>query len=126
MHLQGPQKAIAQSNATEDQVTKAQIGVIGALSRATLPLRNTLPEEMKAVKELDKDEDIVILLANKGRATVVMDREDYSSKLLAMLEDRDTYQPVAKDPTAALESKMNSYTGANPPCCPGVLGATAG
>ena len=25
-----------------------------------------------------------------------------------MLEDRDTYQPVAKDPTAALERKMNS------------------
>ena len=39
---------------------------------------------------------------------MVMDHNDYSSKLEAMLEDRDTYQPVAKDPTAALERKMNS------------------
>ena len=60
---------------------------------------------MKALKQLTKDEEIVILPADKGRATVVMDHNDYSSKLEAMLEDRDTYQPVA---TAALERKMNS------------------
>ena len=99
--------AISQSGATEDQATRARIGVIGALSRARLPARNILPEEMKALKELTKDEEIVILPADKGRATVVMDHSDYSSKLEAMLEDRDTYQPVAKDPTAALERKMN-------------------
>ena len=36
---------------------------------------------MRALKELTKDEEIVILLADKGRATVVMDHSDYSSKL---------------------------------------------
>ena len=82
-----------------------RIGVIGALNRARLPARNILPEEMKALKQLTKDEEIVILPADKGRVTVVMDHNDYSSKLEAMLEDRDTYQPVA---TAALERKMNS------------------
>ena len=78
--------AITQSGATEDQATRAQIGVIGALSRARLLARNILPEEMKALKELTKDE-IVILPADKGRATVVMDHSDYSSMLEAMLED---------------------------------------
>ena len=63
--------------------------------------------EAKAVKELAKDDDIVILPADKGRATVVMDRSDYSTKMLAMLGDEDTYQLMAKDPTASLESKMN-------------------
>lgn len=38
---------------------------------------------------------------------VVMDCDDYGSKLHAMLEDQDTYRHVTKDPTAALESKMN-------------------
>ena len=79
--------AIAQSGATEDQATRARIGVIGALSRARLPARNILPEEMKALKELTKDEEILILPPDKGRATVVMDHSDYSSKLEAMLED---------------------------------------
>ena len=49
------------------------------------------------LKELAKDDDIVILPADKGRATVVMDRKDYSAKMLTMLGDRDTYQPMAKD-----------------------------
>ena len=100
--------AIAQSGVTEDQATRARRGVIGALSSARLPSRNILPEEIKAVKELTKDEEIVILPVDKGRATVVMNHSDYRSKLEAMLEDRDTYRPVARDPTAALERRMNS------------------
>ena len=42
-----------------------RIGVIGALNRARLPARNILPEEMKALKQLTKDEEIVILPADK-------------------------------------------------------------
>lgn len=45
---------------------------------------------MKAVTELAKDADIVILPADKGRATVVMDCTDYSAKMQAMLGDWDT------------------------------------
>ena len=37
-----------------------------------------------------------------------MDRKDYSAKMLTMLGDRDTYQPMAKDPTTSLENRMNS------------------
>ena len=44
---------------------------------------NIHPQEAKAVKELAKDDDIVILPADKGRATVVMDRKDYSAKMRA-------------------------------------------
>ena len=99
--------AIYRSGETEEQATKARVGVVGALSRAKPPPRNTLPGEMMAVKQLARDKDIVILPADKGRATVVMNRSDYSCKMQAMLEDRDTYQPLSKDPTTSLESKMN-------------------
>ena len=60
-----------------------------------------------AVKQLASDEDIVILPDDKGRATVVMNQSDYSARMQAMLDDRDTYQPLSKDPTNSLESKMN-------------------
>ena len=43
------------------------------------------------MKELAKDEDLVVLPADKGRATVVMNSDDYNAKLHAMLEDSDTY-----------------------------------
>ena len=46
---------------------------------------------MKAVKQLASGKDIVILPADKGRATGVMNRNDYSAKMQAMLDDRDTY-----------------------------------
>ena len=75
------------------------IGVINALSHAKQPPTNIHPQEAKAVKELAGDGDIVLLAADKGRATVVMDCKDYSPKMLMMLGDRDTYQPMAKDPT---------------------------
>ena len=99
--------AITQSEATEEDATKARVGVISALGRARLLPKNVQPEEAKAVKELAKDDDIVILPADKGKATVVMNRSDYSTKMLAMLGDEDTYQLMAKDPTASLESNMN-------------------
>ena len=60
-----------------------------------------------AVKQLASDEDIIILPADKGKAAVVMNRNDYSARMQAMLDDRDTYQPLSKDPTSSLESKMN-------------------
>ena len=44
----------------------------------------------------------------QGRSTVVVNGSDYSAKMQAMLDDRDTYQPVTKDPTNSLESRINS------------------
>ena len=99
--------AIYRSGATDEQATKARVGVVGALNRTKPPPRNTLPGEMKAVKQLAIDKDIVLLPADKGRATGVMNRSDYSAKMQAMLDDRDTYQTLSKDPTTFLESKMN-------------------
>ena len=60
-----------------------------------------------AVKQLASDEDIIILPSDKGKAAVVMNRSVYSARMQAMLDDRDTYQPLSKDPTSSLESKMN-------------------
>ena len=91
----------------EEQATKARVGVVGALSRAKAPPRNTLPVEMKTVKQLTSGKDIVILPADKGRATVVMNQNYYSAKMQAMLDNRDTYPPLSKGPTSSLESKMN-------------------
>ena len=62
--------AIYRSGATEEQATKARVGVVGTLSRTKPPPKNTLPGEMLAVKQLARDKDIVILPADKGRATV--------------------------------------------------------
>ena len=55
-----------------------------------------------------KDEEILVLPADKGKATVVMNKADYDHKMQQMLCDEDTYQPLKKDPTTSLENKMNA------------------
>lgn len=48
----------------------------------------------------------MILLADKGKVTVVMNRDDYNSKMETLLQSTD-YESVKKDPTAKLEKKLN-------------------
>ena len=38
--------------------------------------------EFRALQELNKKNDIIILGADKGRATVVMDRVEYDKKMI--------------------------------------------
>ena len=64
--------------------------------------------EQQALKELKKNDNLLILPADKGRATVVMDREKYDDKLSTMLADTATYEKLKRDPAPALERRMNS------------------
>ena len=57
--------AITQPKVNENLATRAYMSVIGALSWAQLPPRKTLPNETKAVRELAKDKDTIILPAEK-------------------------------------------------------------
>ncbi len=54
--------------------------------------------EFKALQELKADTDITILPADKGRSTVVLNTEDYESKLSTLLSDSKIYEMLQKDP----------------------------
>ena len=66
---------------------------------------NLYIEKIKALQELKKDQTISILPADKGRATVVMDRSDYEDKIQNILKDTKTYEPLKKDPTTTFKNK---------------------
>uniref|UniRef100_A0A3Q1EYH3 Uncharacterized protein n=1 Tax=Acanthochromis polyacanthus TaxID=80966 RepID=A0A3Q1EYH3_9TELE len=51
------------------------------------------------IKSLRQDNSITILPANKGRTTVIMDTDTYDKQLTNMLENRNTYEVLQKDPT---------------------------
>ena len=59
----------------------------------------------QAIKDLKQDTEIVILPADKGNATVVMDHLEYVTKIKAMLKD-DTYCQLKRDPTHRVETKI--------------------
>ncbi|BHF70018.1 hypothetical protein SprV_0301306700 [Sparganum proliferum] len=70
--------------------------------------RRTIPSaEVKAIKELKRDEEIVIVPADKGRATVVLDKSEYVAKAQQLLNDNQSYKVIDSDPMKALVGKIN-------------------
>ncbi|XP_064458887.1 uncharacterized protein LOC135369161 [Ornithodoros turicata] len=80
--------------------------VIGILQNANLPPKNITKAEQNALKDLRNDDTIVILPADKGKATVVLNRDDYDSKMESILQDRSHFSELSGDPTAASERKI--------------------
>ena len=57
--------------------------------------------------EMRSWKDEVILPADKGNTTVVMERGDYDRKVRELLDDTSTYRKLPKDPTPTQESKIS-------------------
>ena len=100
--------ALKSSKADPNSVSQARSRVIGVLNKPPRLTPNLHPLESQVLKELKNNEDILILPADKGRATVILDREKYNTKLLTTLKDVSVYEQLKKDPSADLERKMNS------------------
>ncbi|KAH6940236.1 hypothetical protein HPB50_026404 [Hyalomma asiaticum] len=81
-----------------DEARTRVVGVLSKLQRRR-KVDPLLPEERRALKRLRDNERIVILPADKGNATVVLNKLDYEKKMLRMLEDKETYKPLNRDPT---------------------------
>ena len=65
---------------------------------------NLSKDECKALKELQSDASIVILSADKGRSTVILNREDYLEKYMVHINN-GPYQLLKKDPTTKIKTK---------------------
>ena len=53
-------------------------------------------EERRTLRSLQKDDSIIILRADKGNKTVVMDRSEYDKKILDLLDDQHTYRSLIR------------------------------
>ena len=61
---------------------------------------NISNDEWRAIESLKKDENVMVLPADKGRVTVVLDKEEYTKKCMDLLSDQRTYKKLKSDPTA--------------------------
>ncbi|XP_037521702.1 uncharacterized protein LOC119398958 [Rhipicephalus sanguineus] len=81
--------------------------VIGVLSKIPARLSNNLPdEERKALIDLKKDKTIVVLPADKGNRTVVINRADYEKRPGELLNG-EAYSKIKKDPTPQTQTNLN-------------------
>ena len=68
------------------------------------PKDNLSKDEHKALKEVQSDTSIVILPADKGKSTVILNREDYLEKSMNHINN-GPYQLLKKDPTTKIKTK---------------------
>ena len=66
---------------SDNEKSEIRHDVTKLLKNAKPPKSNLTKEEKKALRELSSDKDIVILKADKGNSTVVMDRSSYTEAL---------------------------------------------
>lgn len=60
--------------------------------------RNITFSEQKSMSELAKDETIIIKQADKGGATVIMDRKLYQEQIEKMLHNNEYYKELDQNP----------------------------
>ena len=82
-----------------NEATVLRSEMAGVLRNAKPPRSNISREERKALVDLKKEESVLILPADKGKATVIMEVSDYEQKLSEMLSDEKTYEQLPSDPT---------------------------
>ena len=92
-------------------VSTARSKVAGVLKIARPPKRNIDKEEEQALKELKEDKDIVILKADKGNCTVIMDRPDNDQKINVLLNDNDIYSELVtkRNPLNNITKDVNGF-----------------
>nr|VZI34262.1 unnamed protein product [Spirometra erinaceieuropaei] len=81
---------------------------VSSLLMAHRPREELSKVELDAPREIKADKDLVIVPADIGRATVVLDRTDCLQKAKGLLEDRQFYVPCATNPLKALTREINA------------------
>ncbi|XP_070547586.1 uncharacterized protein [Ptychodera flava] len=80
--------------------------VVKILKNSKPPKSNITTEERNAIAQLSRDRNIVILPADKGRSTVILNKEEYKSKMSGLVNDETTYVRLRNDPTRRVKNKL--------------------
>ena len=94
------------SKLDKGQADALRAEVTDVLIQAKPPKSNMTKEELKALKELKKDKNIVFLKADKGKCIVVMNKDEYIKKMEEKLSDKTIYKMLDKDPTNQIKAEI--------------------
>ena len=93
----------------EEDAGELKADINSLLKRAQVPKANLTKQESIGLSQLKKDMDRVVLIADKGVAMVVTDKEDYIKKAESFLAQQ-AYRTIDRDPTSQIKAKLiNSH-----------------
>ena len=93
------------SKLKEEDAMALRSDINALLRKSKVPKPNLTRQESIGLAQLKKDKDRVILTADMGVAMVVMDREDYISKVQQLLA-KPAYRPIPRDPTNKVKAQL--------------------
>ncbi len=79
------------------------------LSQSKRPQPNLSFSERQALRSLKEDNSITIRKADKGNAFVILNSEDYSSKMFFLLQNPTFFKRLDSDPTLSQEKALNAF-----------------
>ncbi len=91
----------------KEDAQRLRTGVANILKKGKIPKRNLSHKLHLALKNFKRNNSIVILPADKGNATVLMDKCDYNMKMKNLLEHKTTYKKLSQNPTNKIDNKIN-------------------
>ena len=90
---------------TEQDVEELRADINGLLRKTQAPKPNLNKAEVKALAELKRDKDRIVLTGHKGVAMVVLHRENYIKMAKNQLAE-SAYRTLDRDPTNKLKAKL--------------------
>ena len=90
---------------TQGEAEELRGEVKSIMKKIKPPKSNISKEEARAMKELKKDQDRIVLTADKGVSMVVMEREDYERKSEELLI-QSPYRVLPSAPTTKQRNKL--------------------
>ena len=88
------------------EAERARAAVANVIKHTKLPKANIRKEEWAALSNLERDKTILVLEADKGDATVVMDVADYEEKAMEVI-GKEPFKVLTKNPTKRTEKRVN-------------------
>ena len=89
----------------EEDASELRANIYALLRKGKAPKPNLNKQDRIALSQLKKDQDRVILTADKGVALVVLDKEDYINKAQGLLS-QPSYKEIPKYPTNRIKAQL--------------------
>ncbi|XP_037299336.1 uncharacterized protein LOC119190756 [Manduca sexta] len=112
--ITGIEETIAHNKIPDQDAECLRQDVSSVMRKSKLPKPNMSKREFTALKDLRNDSSLLVLPADKGNATVIVDTAAYEKKLTELVRDECIYKKVNYNPTARVTSGLDSLLRSSP------------
>jgi len=100
---------IKNSHLTTEDMNSLRMSIVKEVEKESKTKRSTTENHLfQSIKSLKSDKKIVILRADKGNMTVILDRPEYESKITSMLET-GPYEQLLENPTKEIKKNIDRF-----------------